>query len=66
MAECDNYIIVCSEYAHREDDFENQLEEICNESAKDHGVGAYLLRKDLCFETENQAEDYLIEMRDYE
>lgn len=64
MAECGNYIIACSEYAHWEDDFENQLEEMCNESAEDCGIDVYLLRKDLCFETENQAEDYLNEMRE--
>ena len=55
MAECGNYIIACSEYVHWEDDFESQLEEMCNESFEDQGVAVYLLRKDLCFETENQA-----------
>lgn len=66
MAECGNYILACSEYMHLEGEFESQLEEMCNESAEDCGVSVYLLRKDLCFETQNQAEDYLVEMRDYE
>lgn len=64
MAECGSYIIACAEEAHLEDDFESQLEEMCNESAEWQGVSVYLLRKDLCFETQNQAEDYLIEMRE--
>lgn len=64
MAVCGNYIIACSEYAHWEGSFENQLEEMCNESFEDQGVDVYLVRKDLCFETLNQAEDYLNEMRE--
>lgn len=64
MAECSNYIIACSEYMHWEGDFENQLEEMCNESVENCGVDVYLLRKDLCFATENEAEDYLNEMRE--
>ena len=64
MAECGNYILACSEYMHLEGDFESQLEEMCNESAEDCGVSVYLFRKDLCFETRNQAEDYLNEMRE--
>lgn len=65
MAECSNYIIACSEYMSYEGDFESQLEEMYNESFEEQGVDVYLVRKDLCFETFNQAEDYLIEMREY-
>ena len=66
MAECEDYIIACSEYAHCENNFTKQLREMCNESAEDYGVELYLLKKNLCFETQNQAENYLVEMRDYE
>jgi len=64
MAECGDYILACSEYAHLEDDFESQLEEMCDESAEWDGVSVCLLRKKLCFETKNQARDHLNEMRE--
>lgn len=63
MAECGDYVIASPEYAHWEDDFESQLEEMCEESFKEHGVEVYILKKDYCFETQNQAEDYLNEMK---
>ena len=64
MAECGDYILACSEYAHLEDDFESQLEEMCNESAEWEGVSIRLLRKALCFATKNQANDMLIELQE--
>lgn len=63
MAECGDYIIASSEYAHWEDDFKNQLEEMYEESIEYRGVEVFLLKKDSCFGTQNQAEDYLEEMR---
>ena len=63
MAECGNYIIASCEYAHWEDDFENQLEEMYEESMEYHGVELFMLKKDLCFETQSQAEDFLNEMK---
>lgn len=59
MAECGDYIICCSEYMGCEDDFESQLDEMYEESIENQGVDVYLLRKDLCFATENEANDYL-------
>lgn len=64
MAECGNYIIACSEYMQWEDEFENQLEEMCEESRENFGVEVHLVKKDLCFETYYQAEDYRNEMRE--
>ena len=62
MAECGEYIICCSEYMHHEDDFKSQLNEMYEESIENQGTDVYLLRKDLCFATENEANDYLDEL----
>lgn len=62
MAECGDYIICCSEYMHHEDDFKSQLNEMYEESIENQGIDVYLLRKDLCFATENEANDYLDEL----
>lgn len=64
MAECGDYIICCSEYMSCEDDFKSQLEEMYQESIEDYGVSVNLLRKDLCFATANEANDYLIELQE--
>lgn len=64
MAECGDYIICCSEYIHWENDFTNQLKEMCEESIRDYGVEVFMLKKDMCFETKNQANDYLVEMKE--
>lgn len=62
MAECGNYVICCAEDMSYEDDFKAQLDEMCEESIENQGVDVYLLRKDLCFATENEAKDYLDEL----
>lgn len=62
MGKCGDYIIASSEYAHCEGDFEAQLEEMYEESLDDCGVDMFLLKSKYCFETLNQAEDYLNDM----
>lgn len=63
MAECKDYIICCSEYFHCTDDFDAQLEEMCEESAENCGsVDVAIIRKDLCFETQKQAEETLLKL----
>lgn len=66
MAECQDYILCCSQYMHLEGDFESQLDEMYEESINDMSVSINMLRKDLCFDTYQQAEDYLTEMKDYD
>lgn len=62
MGECENYIICCPEYAHHKNKFEKQLEEMYEESIENFGVTVILLKKNLCFETINQANDMLDEL----
>ena len=66
MAECGDYIICCGEYIHLEDDFESQLDEMYEESIENCGVDVNLLRKDLCFVTKNEANNYLNELQEQE
>lgn len=61
MAECGDYVIGCGEYKHLIGDFEAQLEEMYKESL-DCELELYLIRKDLCFETEKEANEYLKKM----
>lgn len=64
MAECGNYNICCCQYMNHEDDFENQLDKMYEESYENLGVEVNLLRKDLCFSTKNEAKNYLNKLRD--
>lgn len=64
MAECGDYVICCSEYAHHKGHFDNQLEEMYEECIDDCGVELNILKKEYVFGTYNQANDYLIEMRE--
>lgn len=63
MAECGEYVICCSEYMSYENDFKNQLEEMYQESIENSGVDMALLKKDLCYATEEEAEGYLNKLR---
>ena len=62
MAECGNYVICCAEDMSHEDDFNVQLDEMYKESLDWDGVSMNLLRKDLCFSTKDEAQDYLDEL----
>lgn len=62
MGECNEYIIACSEYMGS--DFEEQLYEMYEESVEDGEVGVILLRKELCFDSCDEANDYLAELID--
>ena len=64
MAECGDYVICCSEYAHHEGNFDDQLAEMYEECIDDCGVDLKILKKEYVFGTYDQANDYLIEMRE--
>ena len=67
-AEVSGYLFMaeCGEYMHLEDDFESQLDEMYEESIENCGVDVNLLRKDLCFATKNEANNYLNELQEQE
>ena len=64
MAECGDYIICCDEYAHRKEHFNDQLAEMYEESINYFSVDLNILKSEYVFGTYNQANDYLIEMRE--
>lgn len=64
MAECGDYVICCSEYAHHEDDFKSQLAEMYEESIDDCGVDLNILRKEFVFDTLEKAKMKLEELKD--
>lgn len=59
MAECGDYVICCGEYAHLEGDFDNQLEEMYEESLNDGDVSLKILKKEYVFGTHEEAKDML-------
>lgn len=65
MAECGDYVICCGEYAHLKGRFDEQLEEMYEKCIDDYSVDLNILKKEYVFGTYNQANDYLIEMREY-
>lgn len=63
MAECGDYIICCCEYIIYTGKFEEQLASMYEECMENSFVGLTLLKKDLCFETEAEANDCLERLR---
>lgn len=63
MAECDDYIVCCAEYLSCENNFKSQLKEMYKESFNNYGIEVNLLKKALCFETKDEAYEYLHKLR---
>lgn len=61
MAECMDYVICVSEYYGC--DFDEQLEEMAEDSDMGDEVNVYVLRKHLCFKTRDEAEKHLENMK---
>lgn len=61
MAECGDYILCCGEYSGCKD-FEEQLEEMYEESVKEYGTDIYMLRKEYTYATEKEAQEALDKM----
>lgn len=59
MAVCSGYVIVCPEYSGLENDFEGQLQEMCEESLEESGVDVYIFPEDRVFLTAEGAEGRL-------
>ena len=64
MAECGDYVICCAEYSHLQGCFNEQLEEMYKESIQDCSADLNILKKEYVFGTENEANDYLVELRE--
>lgn len=63
MAECGNYVICCAEDMSYEDDFESQLDYMYEDGIENFGVDVVLLKKELCFDTEEKANEYLTKLQ---
>ena len=59
MAVCNGYVIVCPEYSGLENDFDGQLQEMCDESMEESGVDVYIFPEDRVFLTAEGAEGRL-------
>lgn len=64
MAVCGDYVIVATEYAHHEGDFEAQLEEMSEESINNLGSEVMIFPEKQVFLTESEALKYLKEYVD--
>ena len=62
MAKCSNYIICCSKYNSCES-FEEQLEEMANESEEYQGIDVYMFKKEYCFKTQDEAYEHFGDLK---
>lgn len=62
MGVCGDYVLVATEYAHCEDNFNRQLAEMCDESLANQGIDIEMFRRYRVFKTKEEAEIVVGEM----